>query len=311
MGNDAHLFRSQEELAASGCSLVGNTLRKPDGGVFLPLYEAKMANHFDHRFGTYAGRTESQESTALNRLTLLQKIDPHCLPMPRFWVDEEELPKNKWFLSCRKITHATNDRTFICHILPRSGAGDSLTLLLPANKNSAPCLMGNLSSLIFDYIARQKVGGLNLNNFIIKQLPVLPPEAYESSIHTRRTGFIEDRVVELTYTAWDLKAFAADMGNDGAPFIWDESRRFVMRCELDALYLHLYEIGREDAEYVLDTFPIIREREISEVGEYRTKRVILEIFDAMTAATRTGVPYQTRLNPPPADPRAAHPVPKP
>lgn len=42
-------------------------------------------------------------------------------------------------------------------------------------------------------------------------------------------------------------------------------------------------------------------------GDYRTKRVILEIYDAMLEAIRTGQPYQTRLEPPPADPRVAHP----
>jgi hypothetical protein len=41
-------------------------------------------------------------------------------------------------------------------------------------------------------------------------------------------------------------------------------------------------------------------------GEYRTKRVILEIYDAMSEAARTGTPYQSRLDPPPADPRVAH-----
>lgn len=306
MGNDAHLFRTEVEMSPLGYTLVGNSLEAPTGNVFVPLYEAKMANHFDHRFGTYEGRTESQESTALNRLTLHQKMDPHCLPMPRFWVDEREIPNISWFLACRKITHATNDRTFICHILPRSGAGDSLTLILPEERHAVLYLAANLSSFVFDYIARQKVGGLNLNNFIIKQLPVLPPDAYQNSVCVQEPGFIENRVLELVYTSWDLRRFANDMDFPGAPFIWNESRRIVMRCELDALYLHLYAISRGDAGYILDTFPIIREREISEHGEYRTKRVILEIYDAMAEAQRTGVPYQTRVDPPPADPRVAH-----
>ena len=48
------------------------------------------------------------------------------------------------------------------------------------------------------------------------------------------------RVLELTYTAWDLKSFAADCGYDGPPFRWDEERRFQLRCELDASFFHLY-----------------------------------------------------------------------
>jgi hypothetical protein len=42
-------------------------------------------------------------------------------------------------------------------------------------------------------------------------------------------------------------------------------------------------------------------------GEYCTQRVILEIYDAMAEAARTGKPYQSRLDPPPADSRVAHP----
>jgi hypothetical protein len=42
-------------------------------------------------------------------------------------------------------------------------------------------------------------------------------------------------------------------------------------------------------------------------GEYRIKRVIQEIYDEMQRAMETGVRYQTRLDPPPADPRVAHP----
>jgi hypothetical protein len=88
--------------------------------------------------------------------------------------------------------------------------------------------------------------------------------------------------------------------------MWDEGRRFLMRCELDAAYFHLYGVPREDIEYVLESFSLVREKDVKEVGEYRTKRVILEIYDAMTEAGRTGVPYQTRLDPPPSNPRVAH-----
>jgi hypothetical protein len=62
-----------------------------------------------------------------------------------------------------------------------------------------------------------------------------------------------------------------------------------------------------DAAHVMDTFPIVRKSDEKEHGEYRTKRVILELFDAMAEAARTGKPYATRLDPPPADPRVTHP----
>ncbi|HXG08673.1 MAG TPA: DNA methyltransferase [Gemmataceae bacterium] len=115
------------------------------------------------------------------------------------------------------------------------------------------------------------------------------------------------RVLELVYTAWDLQPFAEDCGYAGPPFRWNPERRFLLRCELDAAFFHLYGISRDDAAYILDTFPIVRRKDEERYGEYRTKRVILEIYDELSEAGRTGQPYRTRLDPPPGDPRVAHP----
>jgi hypothetical protein len=145
----------------------------------------------------------------------------------------------------------------------------------------------------------------------MKQLPVLPPAAYESEAPWSRgrplRDWIRDRVLELTYTAWDLEPWAKDLGWDGPPFRWDESRRFLLRCELDAAFFHLYAIKRDDTAYILDTFPIVRRKDEATHGEYRTKRVILEIYDELQRAIETGNDYATRLDPPAADMRVAHP----
>ena len=79
-----------------------------------------------------------------------------------------------------------------------------------------------------------------------------------------------------------------------------------MERKLDAAYFHLYGIARHDVDYIMDTFPIVKRKDEAAHGEYRTKRVILEIYDAMQQAIETGQPYQTLLDPPPADPRVAH-----
>lgn len=116
------------------------------------------------------------------------------------------------------------------------------------------------------------------------------------------------RVLELTYAAWDLEAFAHDVGYDGQPFRSDPARRFLLCCELDAASFHLYLLSRDDIDYVMDTFPIVRKNDEKAHGEYRTKRLILEIYDAMAEAARSGKHYQTRLDPPLPDPRLVHPA---
>jgi hypothetical protein len=149
------------------------------------------------------------------------------------------------------------------------------------------------------------MGGINLNHFIFRQLPVINRQTYgtkpEWLIPHELNTWVGQRVLELTYTAYDLQDFAEDCGYAGEPFRWDEARRFLLRCELDAAYFHLYGIAREDADYILDTFPIVRRKDEAQHGEYRTKRVILEIYDAMQQAITQGEPYQTRLDPPPAN----------
>jgi hypothetical protein len=133
-------------------------------------------------------------------------------------------------------------------------------------------------------------------------------------------------MLELTYTAWDLELFAADCGWNGPPFRWDEERRFLLRCELDAAFFHLYlgsetewqqqpealtrafPTPRHAVAYIMDTFPIVKRKdEAKHGGLYRTKETILQIYDALQESIRTGQPYQTRLDPPPADPRCCHP----
>lgn len=108
-------------------------------------------------------------------------------------------------------------------------------------------------------------------------------------------------------TAWHSEPFVGACGHDGPQFRWDEERRFLLRCELDAAFFHLYGVNQDDAAFIMDTFPIVRRKDEEKHGHYRTKDTILEIYAALAESQRTGQRYQTRLNPPPADPRVAHP----
>jgi hypothetical protein len=174
------------------------------------------------------------------------------------------------------------------------------------------CLYACLCSFVFDYAARQKVGGTHLTYVYLKQLPVLAPSAYAADAMWSRGTTIGDwflpRVVELTYTAWDLESFARDVDFVCTPFRWDAERRFQIRCELDAAFFHLYGLSRDDVDHVMETFPIVRKNDEKIHAEYRTKRVILEIYDALAHAALTGKPYHTPLDPLPAAPGASHGV---
>ena len=64
--------------------------------------------------------------------------------------------------------------------------------------------------------------------------------------------YIVPRVLELTFTAQDLRSFGKNLSFDGEPFRWDEDHRLQLRCELDAFIAHLYGLSREELRYVLD-----------------------------------------------------------
>ncbi len=218
-----------------------------------------------------------------------------------------ELHCPKWLLGWRDICRNTDERTVIASVLPPMGVGHKFPLMMFTQVSAAEiaCFNANLNSFVFDYTARQKMGSTSLTYFYLKQFPVLPPSTYDQicawspSLNFRE--WLAPRTLELVYTAYDLRGFAEDCGYTGEPFRWDKERRFLLRCELDAAYFHLYGIGREDVDYILDTFPIVRRKDEQAHGEYRTKRVILEIYDEMGRAMESGAAYQTRLDPPPAN----------
>ncbi len=310
MTNDAGLFRTRAELAAAGWRLEGDRFEK-DGEGMSPLYEAKMIHHFDHRFGTYEGQSQAQANQGkLPELDHTAHADPGRVTLPRYWVPENEVAARldevwdrHWLLGWRDITGAGVFRTVVACILPRAAVGNSLPLMMPSpDPRLAAALCANLSSLPFDYCARQKGGGLHLNYFTMRQVPALPPTAYALPAPWSPSMPVRDwllpRVLELTCTAWNLKAFAEDCGDDGPPYLWDPERRFRLRCEIDAAFFHLYGVSREDAAWILDTFPVLRRSEEREHGEYRTKRVVLETHDALAAAAAEGVPYRSPLGPP-------------
>ena len=65
-------------------------------------------------------------------------------------------------------------------------------------------------------------------------------------------------------------------------------------------------MSRVDVEHVMESFPIIRKRDVAKHGDYRVKLQIIDSYDAMAKATQDGHPYHTPLDPPPGDSRVAH-----
>jgi hypothetical protein len=309
MTNDSGLFRTREQLADDGWTLEGNVFRRGED-AYLPLYEAKLFHHFDHRFNTY----ETDDDT--RPVTEAEKRDPGFATLPRYWVPksvvDDALTERSagWLLAWRDIARSVDERTAIVTALPAVGVGHKAPLAFVPRAQPQSALAANLTAFVTDFAARNKVGGSNMTYFLVEQLPVLPPATFAApapwDCGVALDRWIAPRVAELCCTAVDMQPLARELGLPHAPFRWDDARRELLRAELDAAFFHLYGLPREDVDYVLETFPIVRRKDERAHGEYRTKRLVLERYDALAAAIESGVPYETVLDPPPAHPGVAH-----
>ncbi|MFC8074640.1 Eco57I restriction-modification methylase domain-containing protein [Streptomyces sp. NPDC057307] len=329
MGHDSAFMHPRKDLEASGWTLEGNVFTK-NGERMLPLYEARMLHHYDYRWATY------DAGDATRALSVDEKDDSDTLVQPRYWVLEgatasyqfntsgEEIPtsgvrkrlaEKEWphefLLGWRDICRSTDFRTVISSVLPLAATNDKFLLELPrCRPHELSGLVALRAAFVFDFVARQKIGGTSLKFFTWTQLPTLSPERV-----SQHSAFIAPRITELVYATADMSPFARYLGDAGNPFRWNEVRRQRIRSELDGLFFHLYGISREDADYILDTFPIVRRKDEAKYGSYRTKELILAEYDRMAAAGLSlenplvdGENYTSTLNPPPGQgPR--HPAP--
>lgn len=317
MSNDSYLFRTYAQLTAQGATLNGNTFTTVDGETYVPLYEGKMIWHYNHHYGTWP--TEGERPNSINMPSLDELSNPNSHIMPWYWVPLSAVKdrlvkydkdgnvvwewKHKWLIGFRDVTNATNERTFICSPIPDScGVGHSATLLY-AERRTMPVasLCAMMSSLVFDYTTKQKIGGSHASISFVKQFPVLTPDQISSTMQWQ----IVKRVAELCYFNHDMDGWASELWEEmseeqraelpqlGAqqPWVYNSERRAILQAELDAIFAHLYGLDTEDLVYILDpedicgkgcineTFRVLKDNEIRQYGEYRTKRLVLEAWN--------------------------------
>ena len=298
MTNDSDLFRTRAELEErEGAYPTGGNRFASPAGEWVPLYEGKMVQAFDHRAASIRINPANVHRPAQPEPTNLeQHQDSTWLPDPQYWVLASECgwsPQSSWVLGFKEITAPTNVRTFIAALLPAVGFGNKVPVLKPEMLDRSEWMLAaNFNAIVFDFVTRQKIQGQTLNLFILEQLPVVPPERYEAVRFGPKTAaeIVHEAVLELTYTAHDMAPFARDMGHvdeAGAvlsPFRWDEDRRLRLRAKLDAVFFHLYGVtDRDDVRYVYSTFPIVERQEMQAHGGYRSRELCLAWMNAFAA----------------------------
>jgi len=312
--------RTKPDLVAAGLTLTDeNHFVGKSSTYYLPVYEGKMLQMYNHR----AAGVEVRNRNAIRAAqpiesSMGQLQNASYLPESLYWIEKSELLKSQpstykrqWVIAYKDVTASTNERTMIATLLPHCVANFTVRIafIFDFSAQLMACFFANLNSLVYDYLCRQALSGIHLSDYIIKQIPTLPPSSYTPADQT----FVVPRVVELAYTAWDLRSFVADIlkesspttwtqwfpqnslttGQPPTPFRWDEARRALLRAELDAWYARAYGLTRDELRYILDpadvhgpdfpgeTFRVLKEKEQAKFGEYRTRRLVLEAWDKL------------------------------
>jgi hypothetical protein len=257
----------------------------------MPVREAKSIHQFDHRFATYRSGEVVETSEA-------EKSTGTAKYVPRSWVERtffeqlmEKYSDQPWFIGYRDIARATDVRMVIASALPRGPSTRELPILGCDHPMKA-VLLANLNAFAFDYVARQKNAGTHVAFFLMKQFPVLHPDVYEQLAPWSPTetigAWVLQRVCDLVVTDPDLSVIGTLLDGSAQVRTWDTETRARIRAELDAAYFHLYGVDRDDVDFILETFPIVKRKDISTYGEYYTKRLILDAYDKMQEGSLVG-----------------------
>lgn len=310
MTTSSHLFRTPEQLTNDeGAYMIGAGRYRSGSGDWLPLYEGKMAQAYDHRASDVVVnpanvfRPGQQETIPPE-----EKARPDRYPAPRFFVmngGDWWPTTDEWIIAFKDITATTNMRTMIATILPKAGVAHTFPVL-PIDKEVttdragiAAAVLANINSVPFDYVSRQKVPTTHFTWYVLEQIPVISVDVLRGHMFGSKTAaeIIKQAVLELTYTAHDMTPFARDMGHVDSqaevlpPFSWDEARRLRLRAKLDAVYFHLYGIfdsnnraqSRDDISYIYSTFPIVERQEMEAHGRYLSRDLALAYCNTLAA----------------------------
>lgn len=235
--------------------------KSPDN---IPIYEGKFFNQFDGKFSGFNGVADKMrygnKSSSVN-IDDAKKEIANYFPESRYFINAEkwlQLSKNhneKFMLAWRSLTSATNSRTCIATVLPFIPALQSVQFLT-TNQNDLLYLSGLFNSIVFDYILKKKLSGIDLTQSIINQMPVPKVEQI-----TRKIYFNDEEATIKHHISLLVHSLLKNDVRLNSLFenlkLQDETRKeskFEIIRKIDLLFMALYELIDEEIELVLAEF---------------------------------------------------------
>jgi hypothetical protein len=273
---------------------------QPQPGL-IPLYESKNIGIYDSRYSDFRGIEPDKcygTHPATRKLLLHEKADQNRKLYTRYYIKSADLEcrispswKHEYFLVMRTSMSASQDsRSVRATIIPRAGVGNSLAVLYPdySDERAFLVILACLNSILIDFCAKKKVSGANLNGYIIKQLPLLDP----LRLNDVQINFIFTRVLLILASNGSLPpSFDVNLMQASGPLQSQDTS--IFRAEIDAFLAKIYNLNRNDLEYILgpermdgetqqiETFRVLKSVEIREFGEFQTRRLVLEAWDRL------------------------------
>ena len=261
----------------------------------VPLFEGRMITQFDHRAKGYRsgrGRVAVWKDLAFN--------DPSKSIQPQWFIPHERVLEKcndrlqSFRISFCDVASPTNERTLVAALVPPAVlCGHSAPTILferPAEPWHYPIWVALANSYAMDFVARTKVS-LHMTFSILDSLP-FPRLARADS---RATALVT-RSLRLSCTGPEMTPFwnrlaadgwvSATSGPDVIPGVLDESERLKLRAEIDVLVARdLFELTRDEMDYILGTFPTQQRYQEEKYGEFRSRRLILDAWPSLPRPT--------------------------
>jgi len=302
MTNDSGLFRDKEWLLEKNYILKGNLFQK-DQETYLPLYEGKFFNLFDHRFGSFGDVPRTRRfgiKAEPNHPSDSLKSNPIYEIEPRYWVNRDivlseyarkGIPQDTVFMFRDVCRTFTDSRTARGTLMPCCAAGNTAPILIfrdmdaPIRVIRMILFTSIFSSFTFDFIVRQKISSAHLNRFTLCQIAVPEPNTFQTALEYKgekksaQQWIVQHSPILFCNTNAMLPFFMHIGINTITP--WDPELRSKAICFIDAIIARMYGLTREEYVYILDCFPILRAQEMQKFGEFQSARLCLEYWDEL------------------------------
>lgn len=163
-------------------------IRKNHDCGYIPIYEGKFIELYTGKYATFKGMSPEEKYKNKASAKIIANPQGDEYPESRYFIEEstwKNLTKNfdeSIVVAWRSLTSATNRRTMLATILPITPTCQSIQLLQLADERQMLHLIALFNSIVFDYIVRLKMVGLDLTQTIIKQIPVPEIEQYDGQV---------------------------------------------------------------------------------------------------------------------------------